>query len=207
MHRASLRVFTGDGLIALFNRSLADLEQLAQAASQIAKEMLTGGIGGGGGGAAYQADVRSDFPDTALWEAQLRTGTDGTAQVRVDLPDSLTTWVVDVRAVTETSQVGQGTAEFMVTKPLLIRPVTPRFLTAGDVVEVAAVMHNNTEMAVDAVVSLDAVGVEYCRCTILKSNRPSACPGAHAGRMGAASPAVWCCICAADVYCRGWWLS
>jgi uncharacterized protein YfaS (alpha-2-macroglobulin family) len=155
-----LRVSTGDGLITLFNRSLANLERLSQQASQIAKEMLFGGIGGGGGGAAYQADVREDFPDTALWEAQLQTGDDGTAQVRVDLPDSLTTWVVDVRAITDQSLVGQGSAEFIVSKPLMVRPVTPRFFTAGDAAAVAAVVHNNTDSDMDVTLRLEAAGID-----------------------------------------------
>lgn len=155
-----LRVFTGDGLVVLFNRSLANLERLEQQASTIAKEMLYGGIGGGGGGAAYQADVREDFPDTALWEARLRTDSEGKGQVRFQLPDSLTTWVVDARAITDASQVGQGTVEFMVTKPLLVRPVTPRFFTAGDQSEVAAVVHNNTGTDMIVEVGLQVEGID-----------------------------------------------
>ncbi|MDF1513606.1 MAG: alpha-2-macroglobulin, partial [Anaerolineae bacterium] len=45
-------------------------------------------------------------------------------------------------------------------KPLLVRPVTPRFLTAGDVAEVAAVVQNNTDSDLEVLVRLDAQGVE-----------------------------------------------
>ncbi len=157
----SLGVLTGDSLIALFSRMASELEEVAeQDADRLAKEALYGGIGGGGGGAEQMIDVRREYPDIAFWEARLRTGDDGEARVRFDLPDSLTTWVADARAVTGETQVGQTTAEFVVTKPLLVRPVTPRFFTAGDRAEVAAVVHNNTESDVTAEVSLEALGVE-----------------------------------------------
>ncbi|MGC9397071.1 MAG: Ig-like domain-containing protein [Anaerolineae bacterium] len=150
-----LGVFTGDGLIALFNRVAANIEALKQTADNMAKEVLRGGIGGGGGNGMYQADVRQDYPDTALWEAHLRTGADGTAQVRLDLPDSLTTWVADARAITVDTLVGQTTAEFVVSKALFVRPVTPRFFVAGDRAEVAAIVHNNTDADLAVDVSLD----------------------------------------------------
>ncbi len=150
-----LGVFTGDGLIALFNRAAANLEALQQAADRMAKEMMMGGIGGGGGDGMYMADARQDYPDTALWEAHLKTGADGTAQVSLDLPDSLTTWVADARAITADTRVGQTTAEFVVSKALFVRPVTPRFLVAGDRAEVAAVIHNNTDTDLSVEVALD----------------------------------------------------
>ena len=150
-----LGIFTGNGLIALFNRTAANIEALQEIAERLAKEMLMGGIGGGGGNGAYLADVRQDYPDTALWEAHLRTGANGEAQVSFDLPDSLTTWVADARAVTGDTLVGQTTTEFVVSKPLFVRPVTPRFLIAGDRAQVAAVIHNNTDADIDVAVSLE----------------------------------------------------
>ncbi len=73
--------------------------------------------GGGGDGAPVQEVVRQDFPDTALWEAHLRTGPSGEAQVTVPLPDSLTTWIVDVRAITADTRVGQAQMGWEVSKP------------------------------------------------------------------------------------------
>jgi len=152
----ALNILTGNGLVALFNRSAVDLEVLAQQAHRIARQALYGGIGGGGGGGAvYMADVRQDYPDTALWEARLRTDANGEAHVTLQLPDSLTTWVADARAVTDDTRVGQGTVEFMVGKPLYVRPVTPRFFTAGDKADVAAVVQNNTDTDLDVTVSLE----------------------------------------------------
>ncbi|MGC9348354.1 MAG: alpha-2-macroglobulin family protein [Anaerolineae bacterium] len=151
-----LSVMTGDGLLALNNRLHADMEALRRRAQQIAREYTMGGIGGGGGGMpAYTPDVRQEFPDTVFWEARLRTGPGGEVEVNFRAPDSLTTWVADARAVTEQTEVGQTTQEFRVTRPLLVRPVTPRFFVAGDRAEVAAVVHNNTANDLEVDVGLE----------------------------------------------------
>lgn len=141
----ALGVRTGDSLLTLFNRVGDDLEALAEDAKRLAEEFTLGGIGGGGAGEALGSlDVRQEFPDTAFWEARIRTGPGGEATVSFPLPDSLTTWVADARAVTADTKVGQAESELRVTKPLVIRPVTPRFFVAGDHVTLAAVVHNNT---------------------------------------------------------------
>ena len=99
------------------------------------------GLGGGGDASPF---IREDFPDTAYWNPSLITNTDGRGQVTMTLPDSLTTWQVDVRGLTVDTKVGQAETQVVATKPLLIRPVTPRFLVSGDHVLMAAVVNNNT---------------------------------------------------------------
>ena len=128
-----------------------------------------GGFGGGGGGEAAEAAVakidegedetRSEFPDTAYWETSVQTDADGRATVEIPLPDSLTTWRLSSKAVNDETQVGQGAADVIVSLPLLIRPVTPRFFTVGDVVQLGAVVHNNSGSDLEAAVSLEADGL------------------------------------------------
>ncbi|MEA3308891.1 MAG: alpha-2-macroglobulin family protein, partial [Chloroflexota bacterium] len=154
-----LGVRTGNSLLMLFNRLTADLEELAQTADRMAAELELGGRGGGGGGAPALAVVRHEFPDTALWETRLRTGLDGEATVSFELPDSLTTWQVDARAVTADTKVGDALEGLVISKPLLVRPVTPRFFVAGDQLAVAAVVHNNTAEQLQVAVRLDATGL------------------------------------------------
>ena len=89
--------------------------------------------------------MRQDFPDTAFWQANLTTDANGQAIVEIPLPDSLTTWRLSSKAVTqEKTLVGQNSVDIITTLPLLVRPVTPRFFTAGDVVELGAIVNNNT---------------------------------------------------------------
>lgn len=115
---------------------------------------------GGGGGAGATTSVRSEFPDTAYWNPAVVTDEDGRAQVVLTLPDSLTTWRMDVRGVTEDTRVGAATADVVATKGLLIRPETPRFFTAGDAASVAAIVHNNTSDPLPLEARLVAGGAE-----------------------------------------------
>ncbi len=121
--------------------------------------LIDQGKGGGGGGGEGFFDVRTEFRDTAYWTAQIRTGTDGVEAVRVTLPDNLTTWRLDARGVTDATLVGQSTVDVIASKPLLIRPQTPRFFVAEDEATLSAVVNNNTGSAIEATVTLEAQGV------------------------------------------------
>lgn len=131
----------------------------------ISEEIAQGpGMGSGGGekgiGELGVVDVRQDFPDTAFWEAFVVTNDDGQAVVNLTLPDNLTTWRMDARAVTEDTLVGQSTLDLVSSKPLLVRPQTPRFLIAGDQVRFGASIQNNTNEPLQVKASLDASGVD-----------------------------------------------
>ncbi|MFZ5921365.1 MAG: Ig-like domain-containing protein [Chloroflexota bacterium] len=117
-----------------------------------------GGKGGGGGDGGGALTVRREFPDTAYWNPTILTDADGRAEIKFTLPDSLTTWSADLRGLTVDTRVGQAKTEVVTSKPLLVRPVTPRFFVAGDRVELAAIVHNNTDRELSASVSLRAGG-------------------------------------------------
>ncbi len=109
-------------------------------------------------------EIRQEFSDTAYWNASVVTDKDGKASVTLKLPDNLTTWVmrgVGVGSHPDGSLllVGEGTAELVSTKPLLIRPVAPRFFVVGDRAELAAVVNNNTDATLQATVALSTTGV------------------------------------------------
>ncbi|MDM8519412.1 Ig-like domain-containing protein [Anaerolineales bacterium HSG6] len=89
-------------------------------------------------------DIRAEFSDTAFWEPLIMTDQQGQAEVTVTLPDNLTTWVMRGVGATANTQVGEATLDLLSTKPLLIRPVTPRFFVVDDRAEVAANISNNT---------------------------------------------------------------
>jgi len=121
--------------------------------TQTVIDTIKGGGGGGAEGGIF--DIRQEFVDTPYWNAEVVTDASGRATVSVILPDNLTTWRLDARAVTSGADgltlVGQGTFDLLSTKPLLIRPVTPRFMVVGDEVVLAAIVNNNTgdEQAVE----------------------------------------------------------
>ena len=121
--------------------------------------------GGGGGPEGGIFEIRQRFIDTPLWSPAVMTDSNGEATISVTLPDQLTTWRLDARAVTlpmgdtGTTLVGQQTFDLISTRPLLIRPVTPRFFVVGDRSTLAAVVNNNTEVEqqVTARIAIDGV--------------------------------------------------
>ena len=126
----------------------AEMAVEGKARAQTAAEQLPPGV-----------ELREQFEDTAYWAARIVTDEDGAARATVDLPDNLTTWVVRGVGVTEETQVGEATTQILVTKPLLIRPVTPRFFVVGDRVKLAANVNNNTNKSRTVEVTLGATGL------------------------------------------------
>ena len=116
--------------------------------------------GGKGGGGLDDDRLRQDFRNTAYWQAQLVTKDDGTASVEVKMPDNLTTWRMQVRAVSGDTLVGEGTNELISTQPLLLRPALPRFLRVGDSAQVRMLVRNATNKESDVQVTLKAEGVD-----------------------------------------------
>ncbi len=145
---------------AFYGRQLLGVHTAASlsVSGEAEAEQVAGGIGGGG--EADLAEVRQDFPDTAYWNASIVTDENGRAEITLTLPDSLTTWRMEARGVTMDTKVGSATVDLIATKPLLIRPVTPRFFTAGDRATVAAVVHNNTQQELSVEVRLVAAGAQ-----------------------------------------------
>ncbi|MBM3124095.1 MAG: hypothetical protein FJZ87_03365 [Chloroflexi bacterium] len=117
------------------------------------------GSGGGGGGDLGVITIRENFKDTAFFRATVITDEKGQADVTVRLPENLTTWHADVRAVTEDSRVGQTTHDLVSTKPLFIQLQTPRFFVAGDQAQIGAIIHNNTDAPREVNASLEALGL------------------------------------------------
>jgi hypothetical protein len=189
-----LRVQTGDVLLLSMERIGNRLEDVARDVAQMLAQGGVLGMGGGAGeegAAASQPGVRADFPDTAYWRAQLQTGPSGEVEVQVPLPDSLTTWVIRAHASTLETQVGSQETNIQVTKPLYVRPVTPRFFVAGDQVTLVALVHNTTDQDMTVDVWLDVeVGLALDdpaqrQITVPASGRRRVAWGAQVPRDGA----------------------
>jgi uncharacterized protein YfaS (alpha-2-macroglobulin family)/tetratricopeptide (TPR) repeat protein len=103
--------------------------------------------------------VRSDFRSTVFWQPDVVTGPDGKATVSVKYPDSVTAWKAVGRAVTQGNQFGIADSKVRTRQPLVVRLQAPRFFLVGDMVNVSAVINNNTGEAMDLAVNLEAAGV------------------------------------------------
>lgn len=129
------------------------------AAEESADGLGMGSGGGKGAGEVGVIPVRGNFLDTAFWSAQVGTDANGLASVTFPLPDNLTTWRMDARAVTADTRVGQGQVDLVSTRPLLVRPQTPRFFTAGDEATIGTAVQNNTGQDLQVTVKLAASGL------------------------------------------------
>ncbi len=116
--------------------------------------------GGGGGFDEGFGVIRGEFKDTALWIADFVTDEDGQGIVEADLPDNLTTWTLTGKGVTGAdTRVGEGTVEIVSTKPLLVRPVAPRFFVVGDEARMGMIVQNNTNQALEVETRFEAEGL------------------------------------------------
>ena len=115
-----------------------------------------GGEGGGGGGP--EPTVRTNFADTAFWAAAITTGKNGEAVVDVKMPESLTTWKTRVWAMGAGTKVGEGSAEVITSKDVIIRLQAPRFFTQKDEVVLSANVHNFLKEKKSFKVSLEMEG-------------------------------------------------
>lgn len=107
-----------------------------------------------------QPEVRKDFPDAIYWVGDLVTDAQGRGRIAVTYPDALTTWRLTARAFTDDTKAGVAVARTTTTKDLIVRVVTPRFLTEGDEVVVPTVVHNYRADTQTARVSIQASGLD-----------------------------------------------
>ena len=109
-------------------------------------------------GSLVQPTVRSKFADTALWVADLTTQADGTAEVELAMPENLTTWRIKVWGMGHGTKVGQGQADVITRKDLLIRLQSPRFFVQTDEVVLSANVHNYLKSKKEVRVSMELGG-------------------------------------------------
>jgi hypothetical protein len=79
-------------------------------------------------------EVRSDFRETAWFDAHLETDENGEALIRFTLPESVTQWKFMALAHTTKGASGTVSGVFTAQKKLMIEPFPTRFLKVGDTV-------------------------------------------------------------------------
>ena len=88
------------------------------------------------------ASMRTQFVDTAYWNAFVQTDENGQANVEFEMPGNLTAWRAQARAITATTQVGEGEAMTRSSRPLTLRLATPRQMAVGDQLKIIATVTN-----------------------------------------------------------------
>ena len=112
----------------------------------------------GNAAAAVPILVRKDFADLLKWSGTIQTDIDGNAEVPLEFPDNLTTWKARVWVLGKDTCVGEGSAEIITSKELLIRLQAPRFLVERDEAVLSAVVQNDHDTSKTVKVSLELDG-------------------------------------------------
>jgi uncharacterized protein YfaS (alpha-2-macroglobulin family) len=128
----------------IFDAFYSERDNLVRTYDALALIRYLGG-GGGGGGGVLMGNPRADFPDTAQWFPVLHTDYKGEATVTFTLPDSLTSWRLTAKGTTTDTQVGQAKRNILTQQEFVVRPILPRTLTAGDTVNLSAIVHNYSD--------------------------------------------------------------
>ena len=102
--------------------------------------------------------VRQSFADTALWVGSLMTNKDGFGEVELDMPENLTAWKIRVWGMGHGTRVGEGSAEVVTRKNLIVRLQAPRFFIEKDEVVLSANVHNYLDRAKQVDVRLELEG-------------------------------------------------
>ncbi len=129
-------------------------------ASRIVPPLLPGAGGDGGESAPGQrvADDRDRFDPTPLWLPSLKTDEQGEAKATLPLPRRPTDYRVMAVAIDRGVRTGVAQTSLVATRPLLLRPSLPRFVTEGDRFEATAFVHSTRAAATDATVRVTIGG-------------------------------------------------
>lgn len=84
--------------------------------------------------------VRSRFLPLALWQAEVRADANGKARFAFPAPDNLTVYRIVAVAHHGTDAFGHGAAQMRVARTLQAEPALPRFVRAGDEVDLRVVL-------------------------------------------------------------------
>ncbi len=99
---------------------------------------------GGAEDAAFDAvQLRSDFSETAMFQPHLRTDAEGRVQIAFTVPQSLTTWALNVLAHTGDLNTGVLTEKVVARKVLTTKVNVPRFVRERDRLSFTVSVNNN----------------------------------------------------------------
>lgn len=131
-------------------------------------EMATDGPGVEGRRIQESAQLRENFAETAFFYPALVTDKAGEVAFGFTMPESNTTWKLQLLAQTEDLKYGYLSKEVVTSKPLMVTPNLPRFLRQGDEVTFTAQVSNQSDAAINGETRLELFDPE--------SNRPVTSP-------------------------------
>ena len=144
----------GGAMSKMMDGDFAEMAPMTMAAPAAMNKMVAGETAP----AANPIVVRKDFADLLKWSGAIQTNADGSAEIPLEFPDNLTTWKARVWVLGKGTQVGEGSAEIITSKELLVRLQAPRFLVERDESVFSAVVQNDHDAPKTVKVSLELDG-------------------------------------------------
>ena len=112
-------------------------------------ESVAGEVGGAAESPAEPVELRSEFAETAFWQPHLVVEEEGVVSFEFTVPDSVTEWNVWLHALDRDFRGGSTERRVRTVKELMVRPYLPRFLREGDTVDLAVVVNNAGDTALE----------------------------------------------------------
>jgi len=100
-------------------------------------------------------ELRENFAETAFFYPALVTDEAGDVAFSFTMPESNTTWKLQLLAQTEDLKYGYLSREIITNKPLMVTPNLPRFLRQSDEVTLTAQVSNQSSATIDGRASLE----------------------------------------------------
>ena len=123
-------------------------------------------------------ELRENFAETAFFYPALVTDEAGDVAFSFTMPESNTTWKLQLLAQTEDLKYGYLSREIITSKPLMVTPNLPRFLRQGDEVTITAQISNQSSATMDGRASLELFDPDNDQPVICltKSQKPFTLP-------------------------------
>ncbi len=107
--------------------------------------------------------LRKLFKTTAYWNPSLAVDASGKARVTLTLPDNLTTYRIMAVVADARGRVGSAANKVVLSRPLMVQPVLPRFVYPEDELTIEALAFNATSDAGEVQLAAELAGLTPIR--------------------------------------------
>ncbi|MCL0065991.1 MG2 domain-containing protein, partial [Dehalococcoidia bacterium] len=162
--RGARDVFVDTGVVVLSNKTVPEgrehespwrLKVMAEGAPvPVAAPLVDAGEAGVGGGLAEVERVRQFFPETWLWQ-DILTDSDGRGFLNVEVPDSITTWMLRAVAISKENGFGIGEAQLKAFQPFFFKIDLPYSSIRGEEFPVKVAIYNYLDEAQNVQVEIE----------------------------------------------------
>ncbi len=105
-------------------------------------------------GLAEVERIRQYFPETWLWEV-ITTGSNGKASLEVEVPDTITTWMLRAVALSKEKGLGVAESELRAFQPFFLKVDLPYSAIRGEEFPISVAIYNYLDKAQDVQVQIE----------------------------------------------------